>query len=83
MKVITFRSTPDNFIKEKDGRKNNTVRIMKDWDFARIKKLVDASHIEIRNTEDMCESFIRRISDKTVYNGIAIISWFDESNGDI
>lgn len=78
MGSIKFKSTPENYHKEETGTKNNTVREMKDWDYKRVRSLVNASFVIITNS-DTLKSFKRRISDKTVYNGLVIITWFDES----
>lgn len=75
MIAVKFKSTPDNYAKEKDGRKPNTVRILETTD-ARWRKLADkkVAQIVITNTETG-ESFKRRVTDVTFWNGLWIISW--------
>jgi len=54
------------------GRKANTVRLnLPDW---KKKKLKEATHIKIRKGYTK-EFFIRKITDKTYWEGIYIISW--------
>ncbi len=57
---------------EKSGRKANTVRLnLPDW---KKEKLAEATHIKIRKGYTK-EFFIRKITDKTYWEGIYIISW--------
>ena len=78
--LITFKSIPDMFSKERDGLKPNTLRKVdiNDNRFFRliscIKRVEPYPLIEIRNTETL-ESFIRQITDVTFWEGYAIISW--------
>ncbi len=78
--MITFKSTPENYEKEKSGKKANTERIMKSIDDSRHAKLLKMINtqiydkIQIVNTESD-DSFIRQITDVTFWNGIWIISW--------
>jgi len=80
--MITFKSVPSNFEKEKDGRKPNTMRKV-DWDDARFMRLAGSSlskpptRVRIINTETL-ESFTREITDITFWDGWCIISWKNE-----
>lgn len=63
---IFCKSTPDNYEKEKDNRKPNTVRVLDGEDI-----------ITIQNTETH-EQFHRKIKDITTWNDIVIISWEED-----
>jgi hypothetical protein len=84
-KTIKFKSTPENWIKEYNGLKSNTVRkftesndirkeILIDW----IEGITKIINIEIYNTTTR-EVFTRRITDVTKFEEIGalyfIISW--------
>jgi len=83
-KTISFKSTPDNWKKEYLGIKRNTVRVFnsnKDKDDIRfdiLQRYVFNGEwllkVEIVNTETD-ESFIREVTDVTLYQSIFIISW--------
>jgi len=72
--TIKFKSTPDNFKAEQLNKKRNTVRLTDDWDYNRWFDFVNADEVQIANTLDNT-LFKRDITNKTVYKGIAIISW--------
>jgi hypothetical protein len=75
MKTVTFKSLPDIFAKEKDGRKPNTLGMLDDLD-TRFAELLNgtATHITILNTHTG-EEFTREITDVTEWDGYLIISW--------
>ena len=75
MILVKFKSIPENYVKEKDGRKPNTERVIEATD-VRWKKLSKgiATHVRITNTETG-EYFTRKITDVTFWNGIVVISW--------
>jgi hypothetical protein len=88
--TITFKSTPENYAKECDGRKCNTCR--KRDDLVQMEyapehcdprfillddfryEKIDRLEIQLVNTETG-ESFTRQITDVTLWEGIYIISW--------
>lgn len=74
MNIIILKSIPDNWKKEKLGLKSNTIRFTDDWDNARWNQFYNATHVVIKKTTDD-KDFLRKITDKTVYKNIAIISW--------
>lgn len=83
--VITFKSNPKNWEKERDGRKPNTFRKFDSVD-GRHCKLLYASNdeasnydglIAIENTETK-EIFTRKITDITFWDGYFIVSWKHE-----
>jgi hypothetical protein len=74
MKTIFFKSNQENYEKEKDGRKPNTVRFTDDWTKERWNDYYTANKIAILCT-DKPESFVRKIVDKTQYKNLVIISW--------
>lgn len=65
---IEVKSIPENWEKERDGRKPNTVRVLDGKDF-----------IVVHNT-DTKEFFEREISDITIWKNQIIISWKPEVN---
>lgn len=77
--MITFKSLPEYFYKERSGLKPNTVRIV-DKD-ERFNKLFsgEVKVIKIVNSQNITQSFERFISDITFFdvNGteVVIISW--------
>lgn len=81
---IIFKSTPENWFKEYDGRKPNTLRKI-DADDVRFKTLREHAlkndytdlYISINNTEDG-RQFARKVTDYTEWDGYAIISWRHE-----
>jgi hypothetical protein len=84
-KTITFKSIPTNWIKEKSGKKKNTVRFFDDGLDPRkivldlfIKGMVGKLIIKLKNTKTK-ETFERTASDVTELevglNTIYIISW--------
>jgi len=85
--LIMFKSDPEMFEKEKDGRKSNTVRWSYDADeiacmtiFARDFKKGCQKYIQIENSETG-ETFVRKLTDITLltdisfYGGVYIFSW--------
>ena len=74
MKIITFKSTPENYHKEVSNIKPNTVRFTDDWNNERWKEYKFATHVCIEHKEENI-SFIEKIRDKTEYKNIIIISW--------
>jgi len=79
MKMVKFKSFPENWVKEHDGRKPNTIR-KKDLNDNRHRRLGvmmaadDYGTIEIENTATG-EVFRRDITDVTEWDGWLIISW--------
>ena len=73
--IISFKSIPEYYRKEAFDIKRNTVRLTTDWDYDRWKEFVEAKTIKIINSLDPLEFFYKEITDKTVYQGIVIISW--------
>jgi hypothetical protein len=73
--AISFKSVPENFVKERDGLKPNTVRVVATND-PRFEALDQrtAKVIEIINT-DTGEFFQRMITDISFWDGRFIISW--------
>jgi len=83
--VIPFKSTPDNYWKEHSGRKSNTLRKVDENDerFIKLKRMgvtEDYGIIQMINKEidDGSVFFLRRITDRTFFNGYVIVSWSSE-----
>lgn len=75
---IKFKSLPRFWIKEKDGRKPNTVRLIPDNDFRFVRLRRESNMIiEIENTETK-EIFKRVITDYSEFGELGIISWRHE-----
>ena len=72
--TICFKSIPENYVKEKSGVKNNTLRLVTDE--TKFIFLKDCTHIKIVNTETQ-ESFTREIRDLTYLDNYVIITWRD------
>lgn len=76
--ILYFRSFPEYFVKEEDGRKPNTLRKLPKDDYRNdiIKKWEDGEKvlIEITDTPDL-NSFRREVTDITKWEGWTIISW--------
>ena len=72
---VEFKSIPEYFIKEKSGRKSNTIRDYNSLD-KRHKLLIEgrAETIMIKNTETK-ETFVRKITDVCFFKGMLVISW--------
>lgn len=70
---VTFKSLPEYYRKEESGRKSNTVRMIGDDERFKGRP----TEIEIVNVRTH-ESFIRKITDITDYNGMRIFSWSSE-----
>jgi hypothetical protein len=72
---VSFKSLPEYFEKEADGRKPNTVRRLEnddprlEWLRERVPKWI------VIDCTDGRRSFIREITDITFWDGLAIISW--------
>lgn len=77
-KTIEFKSNLENYPKEKNGLKPNTVRFTDDWTKERWAKYNKAIFIKIVNKEYPEHHFTRSITDKTKYKNIVIISWRKE-----
>lgn len=73
--IVEFKSVPENYEKEKNGRKPNTVRVLDLWDMRFLfLSLKSPQIIRIKNTKTG-ETFARKITDITFWNGEFIISW--------
>ena len=79
-KIITFKSTPDNWRKEYLGLKRNTMREFEGIDnreellLRYINGLCNILFIEISNTKTQ-EIFRRTVTDVTKFQYYYIISW--------
>jgi len=79
---VRFKSTPENYLKELSGEKNNTVRKcdVNDRRFTILSNLqeqdeyFDQSTITIENSESG-EEFTRQIKNVTFWFGDCIITW--------
>lgn len=87
MERVSFKSIPEMYEKEKSGKKNNTLRkflgeFLVDERFETLMKIRDENleaEIEIVSTETG-ESFIRKITDVSIYKGFFIITWKHDKN---
>jgi hypothetical protein len=72
--MISFKSNPEMFEKEKSGKKSNTIRNRDNY----VELSVGLGHyfdmVKIINTKTK-ESFIRKITDYSEWDGYCIISW--------
>ena len=84
--TIIFKSLPEFFHKEKNGLKSNTIRKIsysdpKEWmDFVDFKREFDRlpnKKIQIINAVTQ-ESFTRRLTDISAFEGHFIFSWREE-----
>jgi len=79
--MVKFKSIPEMWIKEKNGRKPNTVREIDEMD-TRFQMLMESETnlITIENSETG-ETFSRAITDVSIWNNLMIISWkhYDKS----
>lgn len=75
MEKVSFKSVPENYVKEESGAKPNTVRIVsaEDSRYGSLNQRT-AKVIQIVNSETGA-SFERIITDITFWNGEFIISW--------
>ena len=78
-RTVGFKSVPENFEKEEDGRKPNTIRKkdLKDERHMLLGSMMAVGYygqIEITNSETN-ETFRRTIIDVTDWDGWLIISW--------
>lgn len=79
---VVFKSTPENWFKEKIGLKPNTFRKVDDNDY-RFRMLREFPSIQIIMVNSITnEEFIRQITDYTEWDGYAIISWRHKENTD-
>jgi hypothetical protein len=76
--IVEFKSTPEMYAKEQDGRKSNTLRFTDPADLRFIALAKGkATHIEIINKASG-EHFKRKITDYTEWGEWSIISWRHE-----
>lgn len=86
--MIEFKSTLEMYLKERDGKKNNTVRKVKESDprFKRLQEMDvlegaidddEDSVIRIINAHNEFEFFDRQIKDVTSWDDFFIITWRD------
>lgn len=78
-KIIEFKSTPEEYVKEESGIKSNTVRIMDIYDFAdTLEQKDEIKYIKVTNTKTG-ETFMRGLTDISTYeSGVVqmfIFSW--------
>lgn len=71
---VTFKSVPEFFVKEKNGSKPNTVRVI-DLNDDRFKVLRRGCKRIVITLPDYSDSFERYVTDYSEWNGFAIISW--------
>jgi hypothetical protein len=71
---VIFKSTPENWNKERDGRKPNTFRKIDEEDSRFLLLRMGVNEIFMQNSETG-EEFHRFITDYTEWDGYAIISW--------
>jgi len=78
--MISFKSIPEMYEKEQDGRKPNTLRKY-DRSDERFEALVmkEITCIQINNTKTG-EFFTRKITDVTFWEGWVLISWEHEND---
>lgn len=79
---VGFRSTPEHFAAESDGRKSNTVRWMTPQEYDHFQTACP-TYIEISETRSEPVSFTRPITDVCVIgsilgNYLVVISWRHE-----
>lgn len=74
MEIVTFKSKLDNWEKEMDGRKCNTIRKI-DKNDKRFS--IHPTHIKMKKLESR-DYFIRELTDITDYMGWRIFSWKHE-----
>lgn len=90
MERVSFKSLPKYYEKEKSGLKNNTVRYFyfPDLTDKRIELLNKFRKSEIKELEiEIClykevkqESFVRRVTDVSIFNDHFIITWKHEED---
>lgn len=90
MERVSFKSLPKYYEKEKSGIKNNTVRYFyfQDLNDNRIELLNKFRKGEIKELEiEIClykevkqESFVRRVTDVSIFNDCFIITWKHEED---
>ena len=74
--LVTFKTDPVYYELEKDGRKNNTVRVVNSEELkfqALEKNLVDEIQIVCSGNVEM--SFRRKITDVSYWKDLVIITW--------
>jgi hypothetical protein len=69
---FVFKSVPEYWEKERDGRKSNTVRKLAEDDPRRA--IASGALVVLINTETG-QHFAREVSDVSEYEGLHIISW--------
>jgi hypothetical protein len=77
--VVYFKSVPAMYVKERDGLKNNTVRVVSTEEFEKLMSVHRVEKIHITNTETG-DWFRRDITDTTplgsfLHQQIIVISW--------
>ena len=73
--IVTFKSIPEMFEKEKSGKKPNTFRKIQKDDYRFIAlRMGIVKRISI-HLPDISDMFEREITDYTEWDGYAIISW--------
>lgn len=77
METIHFKSIPENYEKEKDGRKPNTLRSNKSYAEHLSSEVMQPTIIIIENSKTG-EYFTRQITDITIWQDWVIISWKHE-----
>jgi len=75
--TIHFKSIPENYEKEKDGRKPNTLRTLQSYTEHLFSEETEPKIIIIENSETGA-FFTRQITDITIWQGWVIISWRHE-----
>jgi len=78
--IVTFKSLPKYYNKEKSGKKPNTIRERTNED--KFLDLETKRFIRIVNTETR-ESFVRKIKDFSYWKEFVIISWETEQQKEI
>jgi hypothetical protein len=83
--VVHFKSTFKMFIKEKNGWKNNTVRLLNSEEYEKVL-LCHSDEIMIENSETG-EIIMRRLTDVTEIGSILgshilVFSWADDQDGE-
>lgn len=73
--IFKVKSDDEFFYKEMKGLKPNTERFTDDWSDKKWKQFRNAIYIEVQHTRHDYLTFRRKITDKSVYKNLAIISW--------
>jgi len=72
--IFECKSFPDNYKKEESDKKRNHVMFTDDWDKQRWENFTQARFIIVKNTKSNA-TFMRRLTDKTKFKNIIIMSW--------